>query len=40
MSHAYLLSWTEHERGWGQRPDGYSLHESPEECQRYLKEHR
>lgn len=24
-------SWTESERGWGQRPDGYSLHQTKED---------
>lgn len=34
---AYLMTWTEHERGWGQRPDGYSLHTTKEEYAAYLK---
>lgn len=37
MAIGYLLSWTEFERGYGQRPDGYSLHASEEACDRYLK---
>ena len=28
MHPAWLISWTESERGWGQRPDGISLHET------------
>lgn len=28
--------WIESERGWGQRPDGYSLHASYAECQAYI----
>lgn len=35
---AYRIPWTEHERGWGQRPDGASLHISLEEAQRYIME--
>lgn len=27
---AYAQEWTEYERGWGQRPDGWSLHSSRE----------
>lgn len=23
---AYAVEWTEYERGWGPRPDGFSLH--------------
>jgi hypothetical protein len=34
---AYRISWTESETGWGQRPDGYSLHISFTEASRYLK---
>ena len=26
MPVAVMVSWTESERGWGQRPDGYSFH--------------
>lgn len=35
---AYYFSWTEYERGWGQRPDGVSLHASCESAEAYLKE--
>lgn len=35
---AYRIPWTEHERGWGQRPDGASLHISVEEAQLYITE--
>ncbi len=34
----FAMSWTEYERGWGQRPDGYTFHSSVEEFQRFLKE--
>jgi len=33
---AYLQTWTESERGWGQRPDGHSLHNSPEAAKAYI----
>jgi hypothetical protein len=36
---AYLISWTESERGWGCRPDGYSLHVGPQEAVKYVKSH-
>lgn len=29
--------WTETESGWGQRPDGYSLHLNETDRQKYLK---
>lgn len=40
MHVAYLMHWTEFERGWGQRPDGYSLHASPEAWTEYLTKYR
>lgn len=40
MPIAYLMHWTEFERGWGQRPDGYSLHASPEAWTEYLTKYR
>lgn len=33
---AYVVSWTETERGWGCRPDGYSLHESKKDVSAYI----
>jgi hypothetical protein len=36
MAVAYLVSWTEFERGWGQRPDGYSLHATMNAWKKYL----
>lgn len=33
---AYVIEWEESERGWGCRPDGYSLHVSPEEAKTYI----
>jgi hypothetical protein len=35
----YLVSWTESERGWGQRPDGYTLHATREEADRFIIEY-
>lgn len=31
--------WWESERGWGQRPDGHSLHRAAEDCKRFIKEY-
>lgn len=31
MPKAIAQSWTESERGWGQRPDGYSIHLTEED---------
>ncbi len=31
--------WLESERGWGQRPDGYSLHLTESDRQRYVTEY-
>ncbi|MBU1198703.1 MAG: hypothetical protein KKF46_02720 [Nanoarchaeota archaeon] len=31
--------WTETERGWGMRPDGYSLHKTVEECKQYINDY-
>ncbi len=33
----YKITWTESEAGWGQRPDGYSFHKTPEAAHIYLK---
>ena len=33
---AYAVNWTEHERGWGSRPDGHTLHSTPEVAQAYI----
>ena len=38
MIHLILVQpWTESEKGWGSRPDGYSLHLSEEDRDKYLK---
>jgi hypothetical protein len=34
----YAIEWEESERGWGVRPDGFSLHSSIEESEKYLKD--
>lgn len=31
-----VQKWEESERGWGTRPDGYSIHKSAEDLRRYL----
>ena len=36
---AIRVGWTESERGWGQRPDGYSLHLTREDSEAYIKEY-
>lgn len=38
MPVAYMLSWEESEAGWGVRPDGMSLHLSPQHVKAYLAE--
>lgn len=35
----YAVSWTEYERGWGQRPDGVSLHKSKEAAEKYVSDY-
>lgn len=32
-----LLMWEESERGWGVRPDGYSLHLTMEDVSKFIK---
>jgi hypothetical protein len=36
MERAYVIVWTEYERGMGQRPDGMSVHLTVEEAEAYL----
>ena len=36
MNKAYLDTWTESERGWGQRPDGCTIHLSEEDYKTYV----
>lgn len=37
MQIAVCQPWLESERGWGQRPDGFSLHQTQEHCTAYIK---
>jgi hypothetical protein len=37
--HIFLMAWEEKERSWGNRPDGWSLHVSREEYERFLELH-
>lgn len=32
----YKQDWEESERGWGVRPDGYSLHATLSDCKEYI----
>lgn len=34
-----MQQWEESERGWGQRPDGCSLHLDKKSCMRYIEEY-
>lgn len=36
MNAVYRVEWIESERGWGQRPDGVSLHKNKEEMERFV----
>ena len=33
----WAVRWTEHERGWGQRPDGMTFFETEEEAKDYIR---
>lgn len=37
MKTAFLDTWTESESGWGQKPDGGSIHLNEEEYRKYVK---
>lgn len=39
MKSLVLQYWTETERGWGQRPDGISLHFNQEDRDQYIKDY-
>lgn len=39
MKAAYRINWTEYERGWGSRPDGYTLCRDREAAETRIKEH-
>ena len=32
----FEIEWTEYERGWGQRPDGYTYHPTEQIAQKYI----
>ena len=34
----YVMAWTEIELGWGERPDGYTIHPSQEAFQKFANE--
>lgn len=34
----YVIEWTESEAGWGQRPDGFTVHETLEDARSYAKD--
>lgn len=33
------LRWTEYERGWGQRPDGFTVHRDEATARQYVKDY-
>jgi len=35
----HVISWTESERGWGQKPYGYTLHATPEDAHAHIAAH-
>ena len=37
MKTVIRIDWNEYERGWGQRPDGTSLHRTPEIAEEFVK---
>ncbi len=39
MFAVYRISWVESERGWGISPDGYSLHATEVEANKYIKDY-
>ncbi len=39
MNTAFLETWTETERGWGQRPDGCTIHLTEEDYKKYVKKY-
>jgi hypothetical protein len=39
MKSIYLQAWEESERGWGVRPDGFSLHLTREDCDNYCRQY-
>lgn len=39
VKQVYRLDWEESEKGWGERPDGYSLHLTNEDVKEFVKEY-
>lgn len=39
MKTVYAINWTEYERGWGQRPDGHTLHLTLDDAKAYVKDY-
>jgi hypothetical protein len=39
MHAAFIVTWTESERGWGCRPDGASLHLTRDDVTKYIKKY-
>jgi len=39
LRHVIVQKWEESERGWGTRPDGYSLHLTDEDRRAFIKEY-
>lgn len=39
MQQIWAVEWTEFERGWGQRPDGWSLHSSKDDAESFIKDY-
>ena len=39
LEQVVMLEWEESERGWGARPDGYSLHLNIDDCNMYIEKY-
>lgn len=39
MTVAWAQAWEETERGWGTRPDGYSIHSTKEDVQKFINDY-
>lgn len=37
--YVFVVLWEESERGWGCRPDGYTLHINEQEAKKYIMKH-
>lgn len=40
MKTVFVQEWTETERGWGKRPDGFTIHPTLDALQAYCKDYR